>query len=492
MFWYLGLTLPCLWHRLNVDLYSYGCENSLILAFVCVLICVQDSMDSFSDCTHTNKKRFFMTNFSSFGFSDSILQGLNRQNIVTPTEIQEKALPVALNGSDVMASSETGSGKTIAYLVPLINHLLKSKNGLAVVLAPTRELAAQVKKSAEMLMDRSMSQRIALLIGGQSIFPQLQSLKRGVNLVIGTPGRVNDHIDRGTLDLSNADFLVLDEMDRMLDIGFARAIDMIISEMPSQRQTLMFSATIAPSIEKLSQKYLKQPVQISINSGKIASPLIKQEVFRTAGHEKFTKLLTELETREGSIIIFVKTKMGAEKLADKLKLEDFKAAALHGDLRQNRRDQIVRAFREEKIEMLVATDIAARGLDISHIRHVVNYDLPQCPEDYVHRIGRTGRAGVEGCAVSFVAPDESHKWRMIVKLLGSANMPFLEQLAGDGNFSERGGGARRSFSGGARRASGGFGNSSSRSSRNFGWNGPRSGSSRDDYQGSPRKFSTPR
>lgn len=425
------------------------------------------------------------TNFLSFGFADSILQGLNRQNILVPTEIQAKAIPVALTGADVLASSETGSGKTIAYLVPMINSLLKNRDGLAVILAPTRELAVQVKKSAELLLDRQMASRIALLIGGQSIFPQLQSLRRGVNIVIGTPGRVNDHIDRGTLDLSRASFLVLDEMDRMLDIGFAKPIDMIISEMSSERQTLMFSATIAPTVEKLSQKYMKNPIQISVNPGKVTCKMVKQEVVRAAGPEKFSRLLAELESRDGSVIIFVKTKMGAEKLADKLKLANFKVAALHGDLRQNRRDQIVKAFRDQKILMLVATDIASRGLDISHVRHVVNYDLPQCPEDYVHRIGRTGRAGVEGCAISFVAPDENFKWRSIVKLVGSEHMPFLEQTGG---FDSDGQSSRRRFS--SPRRSSGFGFAGSSRDRfqksSFGWQDRRAS---DNYQGA-RKFSS--
>lgn len=364
-------------------------------------------------------------NFSDLGLVDFLVSSLTAQNIVSPTEIQAKSIPAALEGSDILACSETGSGKTLSYLLPVVHNLYNSKQGIAIVLAPTRELAVQVKQAVDVLLHRSgaFAGSSALLIGGQSMFAQQQALRRSPKMIIGTPGRVNDHLERGTLDLSKANYLVLDEFDRMLDIGFFQAIDRIISFMPKGRQTFMFSATFSPEVEKLSQKYLVKPVKIAVQSKSVVCANIRQETVQTSGSDKFSCLMEELNNREGAVIVFSKTKAGAERLSEKLRDRNFKALALHGNLRQNRRDQVVRAFREMKSRILVATDIAARGLDISHVRHVVNYDLPQCPEDYVHRLGRTGRAGNEGFAVSFITPEESLKWKRICRLVGINNLP---------------------------------------------------------------------
>ena len=243
-------------------------------------------------------------------------------------------------------------------------------------------------------------------------------------LIVGTPGRINDHLERGSLKLGNARFLVLDETDRMLDMGFGIQIERIIKHMPVERQTMMFSATLPSNIVKLSSKYLKDPQRITVGSNNAPIAKIDQELVHTSDADKYTQLMVQLKKREGSIIIFVKTKYGTEKLADKLNRADQKADAIHGDLQQRRRERVIQNFRDKKYRILVATDVAARGLDIPHIAHVINYDLPQAPEDYIHRIGRTARAGAEGAAVNLITPADNAKWRAIHRLInGGENLP---------------------------------------------------------------------
>lgn len=361
--------------------------------------------------------------FEQIKLNKQLQSTLASMGITVPTEIQQLAIPFALEGQDILASSETGSGKTYAYLLPLLQNLLEKPDQSAIVLSPTREIAVQIQAAAKPLLTKFNFGEAALLIGGQSMVPQLKALSRRPRIVIGTPGRVLDHLQRKTLNLNNCSFLVLDEFDRMLDIGFSKAIETIVGFLPRKRQTLMFSATISHEVEKLSSRYLYQPKRIVVNGEKITCDAVKQETIHTAGSDKFMCLINELENRDGAVIVFSKTKAGAEKLTERLKDRNYKALALHGNLRQNRRDQVVKAFREMRSRILVATDIAARGLDISHVKHVVNYDLPQCPEDYVHRIGRTGRAGNEGFAVSFITPEENFKWKRICRLVGMKNLP---------------------------------------------------------------------
>lgn len=356
-----------------------------------------------------------MTTFTHFDLPSLISDSLQQMGITQPTPIQEKAIPLGLEGHDVLASAQTGTGKTLAYLLPLITNLIKDPTGSALVLAPTRELAAQIQESARALLGNKMS--FALLIGGDSMYKQLSTLKRKPRLIIGTPGRITDHLKRRSLHLQECRFLVLDEVDRMLDMGFSDALKKIISYLPEKRQTFMFSATMPPSIKKLSLSYLTNPQQISVGSTTAPVLKIKQETRQTASADKFPHLLRELEEREGSVIIFVKTKHGADRLAEKLSHKNHHASAIHGDLKQRKREEVIRDFRNLKKRIMVATDIAARGLDIPHIMHVINYDLPQCPEDYIHRIGRTGRAGMEGFALSFISPEDNHKWRQIHHLM---------------------------------------------------------------------------
>lgn len=358
-----------------------------------------------------------MTDFAALHLPATLLAALEKVGFTNPTPIQSKAIPLALAGKDLLGSAATGTGKTGAFAIPMVARLIAEPTLTALVLAPTRELAQQVLATIEPLLLKHSEIKTALLIGGESMPRQYQQLRRNPRIIVGTPGRINDHLLRGTLKLNQAGFLVLDETDRMLDMGFGVQIDKIIQHLPKIRQTLMFSATIAPSISKLAAKYLTNPERIAIDVVNKAAAAIKQEEIHTTDAKKYDCLLAELTTREGSIILFVKTKYGTERLADKLCKAGHKADCVHGDLQQRKRERVIQAFRDKQYRILVATDVAARGLDIPHIEHVINYDLPQAPEDYIHRIGRTARAGAVGSAVSLITPTESGKWRAIQQLM---------------------------------------------------------------------------
>jgi superfamily II DNA/RNA helicase len=267
------------------------------------------------------------------------------------------------------------------------------------------------------MLGRQSKIKSALLIGGESMPKQLTQLRNRPRVIVGTPGRINDHLKRRSLTLQDADFLVLDETDRMLDMGFTDQVENVMKYMATKRQTLLFSATLPKNIVRIAERYLTNPVRVSVSPTSAPAANIKQDVLRVNEAEKYPSLLSQLVERQGSIIIFIKTKYGAEKMAKKLAKEGHSADAIHGDLRQNKRDRVIAAFRNKKYRILVATDVAARGLDIPHIEHVVNYDLPQCAEDYIHRIGRTARAGAEGCALNFVTPADKGKWNAIDRLL---------------------------------------------------------------------------
>ncbi|MDR1026262.1 MAG: DEAD/DEAH box helicase [Lactobacillus sp.] len=358
-----------------------------------------------------------MTNFKNLGIPPIMLEALTKMNFATPTPIQEPAIPVALEGHDILGSAQTGTGKTASFAIPMINHLLNNRDSSALVLLPTRELAAQVLEAANKMLGSIANIKSALLIGGDSMVKQLQQLKRSPRIIVGTPGRINDHLSRKSLNLKSADFLVLDETDRMLDMGFGIQLNEIAKFLPKERQTLMFSATLPKNITALSKKYLNNPVRIAVGNDNEVAPKIKQEIIKTSDGTKYNDLVNQINIRNGSLLVFVKTKFGADRLAVKLNKENLSAAAIHGDLRQSKRERVIADFRKQKFRVLVATDIAARGLDIPHIENVVNYDLPQCPEDYIHRIGRTGRAGAEGMAINFLTSKDGAKWKEIHKLL---------------------------------------------------------------------------
>ena len=356
-----------------------------------------------------------MHQFSQYAISANLLTALNKLKLTSATPIQHMSIPLALNGRDLLGTAQTGTGKTFAFGIPLINHLIKSIDNAAIILTPTRELATQVLVALKSLTQQSDKLDTALLIGGDSIEKQIRQLKKA-RLVVGTPGRINDHLKRKSLKLNQFNFLVLDETDRMLDMGFITDIKTIISHLPTH-QTLLFSATLPKKISEMAQKFLNQPERISVGETNLPTINILQEIRKINQSEKFEQLKLELLERTGSVILFVKTKRSADKIARQLRSDKFNAEAIHGDLRQSRRDKVMMKFRKNVFQILVATDVAARGLDIPLIEHVINYDIPQNPEDYIHRIGRTARAGTKGKALTFITPADKKNWGLVEKLI---------------------------------------------------------------------------
>ena len=346
---------------------------------------------------------------------DFLQNALRQQGITEPTPVQQKAIAPALDGRDVLATAQTGTGKTLAFLLPLVVHLQENPQQNALILSPTRELAQQTYEELKKLIDAENPLKTVLIIGGDNIYKQFADLRSKPRVIVATPGRVIDHMQRKSIVLKNTHYLVLDETDRMLDMGFIDDMRRIASTLPSPRQTFLFSATMPKEIVSLADEFLKTPVRVQIGSVVSPADLVLQEVVQVSIREKLPQLLHELNSRQGSVLIFTRTKHGAERLAKQLKLYGQKCNALHGDLRQNRRRQVLEFFKNQTVRVLVATDVAARGIDVPHIAHVINYDLPQCPEDYIHRIGRTGRAGAVGSAISFIS-DDGDKWQDICKV----------------------------------------------------------------------------
>ena len=358
-----------------------------------------------------------MNNFNQLNLSGDSLKILKGLKFENPTPIQEKVIPVALQGNDVMGTAQTGSGKTLSYILPIVEKLRINVNDKYLILTPTRELAEQVFSVAKIFLGNGKPFKAINLIGGKGIFSQINQLKKNPQIIIGTPGRINDLLERKSLGLSKCSVVVLDEMDRMLDMGFGYQVDKIMKQVNKNRQMIMLSATIPAQIRKVSSKYLNNPVYISIENNDVIETNIKQKVINTIPNEKLNELIDQIEQRKGSILIFAKTKIGVDKLVKKLKASSIKASALHGGMRQNRRSKIMQNFRDERFRILVATDIASRGLDVPHIEHIINYDMPQAPEDFIHRIGRTARAGSVGEAVSFLTQKDTRIWRSIERLL---------------------------------------------------------------------------
>ena len=365
--------------------------------------------------------------FTELNLPKEILTSLKKLNFDEATPIQEQAIPLAIAGKDILGSAQTGTGKTAAFAIPMIARLMQKPESNAIVLTPTRELATQVMQTIQSLISTELHSQTILLIGGAPMAKQLQKLRNFPRIVVGTPGRINDHLKRKSLLLKKTDFLVLDETDRMLDMGFSIQIDEIVKHMPQERQTLLFSATLPKNIMKIADKYLIDPQRISIGETSRPVEKIKQDFVHLRNEEKYDHLVKQLDERQGSVIIFTATKIWADKIADKLSRDKHKADAIHGDLRHSKREQVIAAFRRNKFRILVATDVAARGLDIPHIEHVINYDLPQCAEDYVHRIGRTARNEAEGSALSYVSPTDKVKYALINQLLNpGAKMPEIK------------------------------------------------------------------
>ena len=341
-----------------------------------------------------------------------------------PTEIQSRAIPIVLAGSDLMASAQTGTGKTAAFVLPALNRLLKaskkSGNGpRALVLTPTRELALQINQHVRQL-SRGSKISSGSIVGGMAYHPQLKMLRGRLDFLVATPGRLLDHMEQRKVDFSRIEILVLDEADRMLDMGFIDAVTEIAAAMPKDRQTLLFSATLEGPVLKVANQLLKSPKRLSLAANNQRHKLIQQIMYHADSKAHKQKLL-EFHLKSGRIfksLIFTATKRGAEQMARALQVKEIKSAALHGDMSQNKRRQMVENLRKGRIETLVATDVAARGLDIKDISHVINFDLPTVAEDYIHRIGRTGRASATGYAISLVGPADWNKLSQIEKLIG--------------------------------------------------------------------------
>ena len=356
--------------------------------------------------------------FNSFGLSDALLKVLEEVGYEVPTAIQEQCITHLLNGHDVIGQAQTGTGKTAAFALPLIDRIDLNNNQVQLlVLVPTRELAIQVSEAIQTYARHLKGFHVLPIYGGQSYDVQLRPLKRGVHAVVGTPGRVMDHLKRGTLKLNSLKALVLDEADEMLKMGFIDDVKWVMEKLPKERQIALFSATIPDVIRRVAEKFLNSPKLVKVKTKTATAQTISQRYWLVGGVHKLDALTRILEVESfDALLIFVRTKTATIDLAEKLSARGFTAEAINGDIAQNQRERIIKQLKNGKIDILIATDVAARGLDVDRISHVVNYDIPQDPESYVHRIGRTGRAGREGKAILFVAPRERRMLKTIEKI----------------------------------------------------------------------------
>lgn len=351
-----------------------------------------------SACSETSST----TTFFDFNITDYLKVNIQNKGYTTPTPIQIQAIPPILEGRDLIGLANTGTGKTAAFLIPIINKIFKDRAQKAVIITPTRELAIQINSELRSLTD-NMSIYSALIIGGSNMHRQIQDLKKSPNVVIGTPGRLKDLIDRRQLSLSNFQTFVLDEVDLMVDIGFINDIKYFLSFLPRVRQSLFFSATISPKIREILQNFVQNPVTVSLKVQDTAEN-VNQDVIKIQNSAKKVDHLHDLLIKDGfdKVLVFGRTKHGIEKLNKELTFRGFKTGALHGNKRQSQRRRVLESFKDGEIQILLATDVASRGLDIDNVTHVINYDLPLTFEDYIHRIGRTGRAGKVGNALTFI------------------------------------------------------------------------------------------
>lgn len=347
-------------------------------------------------------------NFKDLKISDELIDTLKKNGIKTPTPIQEESILLIKNNKDILAQSQTGTGKTLAFLIPVFDSIsAKNENIQALILAPTRELAIQIYNEAEKL-NKDKNINILAAYGGKDIKSQLNKLKRNIQLVIATPGRLLDHLDRKSIDLSKLNTLVLDEADQMILMGFKNEIEAIIKETNKKRQTLCFSATLDSQVKKLAYRYMKDPVEVTIKSKEITLDTIKQEVVETTDRHKQEALCKVLdEDNPFMAIIFCRTKRRVDALDEALAVKGYNCEKLHSDIPQAKRERIIKSFRKADLQYLIATDVASRGLDITGITHIYNYDIPETSEDYIHRIGRTGRIGNDGYTCMFVDPKDS-------------------------------------------------------------------------------------
>src|SRR5438445_4545897 len=367
-----------------------------------------------------------LSGFHTLSLSPLVLAALNRASYFEPTPIQAALIPVALSGRDVIGQAQTGTGKTAAFLLPFLDSWRDNNRPgpQALVLAPTRELVVQVSEEARKLVPHRRCRAIPIY-GGQRFRQQLTEMKQGINIAVGTPGRVLDHLARGTLLLNQVRYVVLDEADRMLDIGFRPDIERILRRCPTERQTLLLSATLPPPVLRLAHRYMRDPEHINLSPNQIAVENIRQSFVTVDEDRKFELLLRVMEReRPRQCIIFCQRKRAADKLYQELRKHHKRAATMHGDLPQPTRERIMQAFRDAKIVYLVATDVVGRGIDVTNISHIINYDLPEDPENYVHRIGRTGRMGADGVAIAFVTREQGKELTAIETFI---NNQLLEE-----------------------------------------------------------------
>jgi len=394
--------------------------------------------------------------FNDMALPAPLKRALEKLQFNTPTPIQSAAISLAMEGKDLVGSAQTGSGKTAAFCLPSLAKILSKPDQRILVLAPTRELALQIKDVARDLSQFCSHIRLCLLIGGASMGAQFKNLRGQPNFVVATPGRLLDHFKRKSIHLKDFETIILDEADRMLDMGFAPAINQILAELPQERQTLLFSATLPPQILKMTKDFMKSPEWVEVKKEKGSEPKIEITTIEVPGAEKNERILAELSQRHGSILVFARTKIRTDRLAKFLNQSGLKASAIHGGRSQSQRLQALRRFRDGDSSILVATDVASRGIDIPSIGLVVNFDLPQTREDYIHRIGRTARAGASGEALSFITPEEKSHWRMLTGEKSQRSQRFERSDRGSDFQKRRPFKKRRRFSAASTPKSGGF------------------------------------
>jgi ATP-dependent RNA helicase DeaD len=374
----------------------------------------------------------FLSKFLSLGISSALTEKLQGYGVANPTPVQQQAIPFIMDGKDIIAQAQTGTGKTFAFVLPILEKLKRNGDQIqALIVTPTRELALQITDEIEKLIHDLEDVHVLAVYGGQDVDKQLRKLKNKPQIVVGTPGRLLDHIRRETIRLANVSFLVLDEADQMLHIGFLSEVEEIIKETPKQRQTMLFSATIPDEVRKLANKYMRNPEYIQIEKVQGPADNVKQIAIHTVDRAKQGTLIQLIETHRPFLaVIFCRTKRRVSKLYEVLKAIGFSCDELHGDLSQAKREQVMKRFRDAEIQLLIATDVAARGLDVEGVTHVFNYDIPQDSESYVHRIGRTGRAGMKGLAITLYSSADRPTLDTIEKEL---NIRIQKQNLGNAN-----------------------------------------------------------
>ncbi len=372
------------------------------------------------------------TQFSQFTLSSALLARIDANKFTLPTPVQAGAIPPALEGRDVLATAQTGTGKTLSFLIPIVEMMQKAETRgvTALILLPTRELAMQVEK-AFIAIRSSNAQTVALVVGGLAEQSQLQAIRRGAHLIVATPGRLEDFLKRKLVKLDGVKILVLDEVDRMLDMGFQPAIARIATALPAIRQTLCYSATLEGSVKEVARKYLNNPARVEIGSILKPAENVELRTFEVAADKKQELLEHLLGSEEGSFLVFVRTKHGADRVARRLTRSGWSATQIHGDRSQAQRNSALRSFSEGRHRVLVATDVAARGIDVANVAHVINFDMPKVAEDFVHRVGRTGRASAHGVASTFAGPAERGDLRKIERTLSIQMKRFRVKSIGD-------------------------------------------------------------